>query len=177
MVALAELQARVEQLEAAVIDQASTINDLQEQISQLRQRQPDTSAGASTAAPGSQPGSSAEPGEYPLAVEHSHPRTRARKYYVVTVAVREDALEGIFTDYEDYVYAVKDHSQTDWSGRGPIPFHRGVVSKSFPTQAEAEEHYRSQTGLPADQAVPYRRTIPAPVSRELRRSPTTSESA
>ena len=170
MVALAELQARVEQLEAVV-------NDLQEQISQLRQRQPDTSAGASTAAPGSQPGSSAEPGEYPLAVEHSHPRTRARKYYVVTVAVREDALPGIFTDYEDYVYAVKDHSQTEWSGRGPIPFHRGVVSKSFQTQAEAEAHYRSETGLPADQAVPYRRTTPAPVSRQTRRSPTTSESA
>ena len=171
MVSVAEIARRVEALETVILEHASLIDDLQAQVSQLMARlpQPDTSADESTAARGSQAGSSAEPGVYPLAVEHSHPVNRVRKYYVVTVSVREDALEGIFTDYADYVYAVKDHSQTEWSGRGSIPFARGVSSQSFPSQGEAEAHYRSQTGLAADLPVPYRRSTPA--SRQRRRSP------
>ena len=171
MVSVAAMASRVEALETVILEHASHIDELQRQISQLMARlpQPDTSADESTAARGSQPGSSAEPEVYPLAVEHSHPANRVRKYYVVTVSVREDALEGIFTDYADFCYAVKDHSQTEWTGRGNIPFGRGVVSQSFAARSEAEAHYRSETGLAADQPVPYRRTAPA--SRQGRRSP------
>ena len=163
-------------METVVLEQASRIDDLEEMIRGLVARlpQPGSSAEEAVVARLPQPGSSAEAEVCPLAVSHPHPVNRVRKYYVVTVSVREDALEGIFTDYADFCYAVKDHSQTDWSGRGKIPFARGVASQSFAARSEAEAHFRSETGLPADQPVPYRRTAPA--SRQLRRTPTTSDS-
>ena len=114
-----------------------------------------------------QPGSSEKPEVFPLAVDRPAPVNRVIKYYVVTVSVREDALEGIYTEYGDYCYAVKDHSQTEWQGRGNIPFARGVVSQSFPGRSEAETYFRSETGLSAEEPIPYRRTGPA--SRQLRR--------
>ena len=166
MVSAAAMASRVDALETVVMEQradtvvmASRIDELQQQISQLLARldQPDTSAGESTAALGSQPGTPGEPEVYPLTVEHSHPRLRVARYYVLTVAVRQDAIEGIYTVYSDYVWAVKDHSQTDWEGRGNIPYAQGVVSQSFLSRNEAEAHYRSQTGLAADQPIPYRR--------------------
>ena len=170
MVALPALVSRVEQLETVALEQASRIDDLEEMIRGLVARlpQPESSADEAVVA---QPGSSEEPEVFPLAVDHLHPVNRVRKYYVVVVSVREDALEGIYTEYGDYCYAVKDHSQTDWSGRGNIPFARGVASHSFAARSEAEAYFRSETGLSAEEPVPYRRTAPA--SRQLRRTPTT----
>ena len=175
MVSVAAMASRVEALETVVMEHASRIDELQEQISLLiaRQHQPDTSADESTAARGSQPGSSAEPEVYPLAVQRSHPANRVVKYYVLTVSVREDSMEGVYTAYSDYVWAVKDHSQTDWEGRGKIPFAEGVASQSFLSRNEAEAHYRSQTGLSAEEQVPYRRTARAGQRAQASRAPTT----
>ena len=94
----------------------------------------------------------------PFTIARGPPTRRMPKYYVVFTSARGSHPEGVYISYENFVGAVvAEDKRASWSGRGKIPFARGVECESYTDQATAEEAYRSRLRLAPEVPVPYRR--------------------
>ena len=147
---LAAIAEQLLRLQVSVDQLAARLDRLEGGFSSTPSRTAGSAAGSSVPeAPGPSAG---------IAAASGPPLVRAGldskvKHYCVVVG-NAAGTEGVYRTYQLFAEAVK--SEEPWTGRGPIPFARGVVWQSFPTRREAQHWFREQAVWDDAEPVPYR---------------------